>query len=191
MLELAPGQPKTTSWLKAKTNTPATFIIGGLCGLLVGYVVFSSNLALAPAKNNEDLSDQDTVPADISGSPSLSSPASQNSFAASLDSQLPGPVVFIKHIEMKDDGWLAVHTDQNGAPSPNILGALYLKAGTYDSQTVSLLKGTTDGNHYWLVAHTDDGDHSFDYQLDLPRRDEKGNIEAVKFSVAAESSRGD
>lgn len=177
------------SWLKAKTNTSATFIIGLLCGLVIGYVLFSSGLALAPAKNNEDLAGQNNPLANSGASPL--SADKQNSFNASLDNQLPGPVVFVKHIETKEDGWLAVHTDQNNTPGPGILGALYLKAGVYNEVTIPLLKSVADGMNYWLVAHTDNGDHIFDHQLDLPRNNEKGKIEAIKFSVAAESSRGD
>ena len=189
MLALTPGQSKYSSWLKAKTNTPATFIIGGLCGLVIGYIVFSSDLALAPTKDNEDLASQNKATTNFSASPSAV--AKQSGFRTSLNNQLPGSVVFVKHVEMEESGWLAVHIDQNGAFGPIILGASYFKMGSDDNVIISLLKRTEDGNNYWLVEHADNGDHIFDSRSDLPRRAKNGNMEAIKFSVVAESSRGD
>lgn len=109
----------------------------------------------------------------------------QNS--VSVEDQKPGNNVIVESLTLATNGWVAIHDDNNGKPG-HILGAHRFNAGTYAGQNVELLKETEDGKVYYAMLHADDGDKQFDYRVDLPVKDETGNIIMMRFVATAKSA---
>jgi len=166
---------------KVPSRKHISYLITGIIGgLVLGYVLFDNQKALAPIGN----------PSNNAHKTSNAKQANIPLINISVDTQIPGNVILVKKIVMDKAGWIAVHDDQNGQPG-RILGANFLSAGTYQNQMISLLRGIADEGSYFVVIHDDNGDRSFDFKLDLPRKDPSEQTELVNFKVVAESPRGD
>lgn len=83
--------------------------------------------------------------------------------------------------------WVAVHEEQDGKPG-RILGAQLFPAGDR-AGVVDLLRGTVEGKKYFVMAHADDGDRSFDLRKDIPITDEAGAPIARSFTATAGANR--
>jgi len=160
-------------------------ITGVVAGLVLGYLLFDNQTVLAPIGNPKTRTEKPLAVA--SNQSKKTEPAITQIVAGT---QIPGDVILVEKIVMEKAGWVAVADDQNGVPG-RILGANYLPAGTYQNQIISLLRGLADEGSYFVVIHEDDGDKSFDYKTDLPRKNTGGQVEMVNFKVVAESPRGD
>jgi hypothetical protein len=114
------------------------------------------------------------------GKDTLNTPAFLNAIVA--DDQMPGSRVVVKEVRLQKTSWIAVHEDREGAPG-RILGVQRLPAGETVDAVVDLLRPTTSGVYYAMV-HTDDGDHVFNYQRDLPLL-ENGSPVLVRFIVGS------
>ncbi len=148
--------------------------------IVVGYFFGNQKIALAPATNLKNNSKVATDKAVVTTSSSK----------ITIANQIPGEVVLVSEVMMNENGWVAVHDDVDGKPG-NILGAYFLNAGTYKNQMVPLLRGVTDDHSYLVVIHKDDGDKVFDYKIDTPVTNTKGEVETASFNVVAESPRGE
>lgn len=157
-------------------------ITGVIGGLILGYLLFDNQTALAPIGNPKEQSANSKVFDQKNRGPIVTD--------IIVATQIPGDVILVQKLTMNQDGWIAVHDDQNGQPG-RILGANYLPAGSYQNQMVSLLRGITDGGSYFAIIHDDNGDKIFDYKTDLPRKNTAGQIQLANFKVVAESPRGD
>lgn len=110
---------------------------------------------------------------------------SQNSI--SVEDQKPGSLVTVQSFTFGTDGWVVIHDDVGGKPG-HILGAHRFNAGTYTGRDVELLQQTEEGRVYYAMLHADDGDKQFDYRVDLPVKDETGNIIMMRFVATAKSA---
>lgn len=115
----------------------------------------------------------------------LSAAAGKNS--VSVEDQKPGNNVLIQSLSLAVTGWVVIHDDNNGKPG-HILGAHRFNVGTYAGQNVELLKGTEEGKVYYAMLHADDGDRQFDYRVDLPLKDETGNMVMMRFVATSKSA---
>ncbi|MBI3627495.1 MAG: hypothetical protein HY220_01970 [Candidatus Sungbacteria bacterium] len=112
-------------------------------------------------------------------SPSISS-SSGGGYSIMVDDQKAGDSVVIKSVSMTDNGWAVIHEDKDGKPG-NILGALYIGKGTSENKMIDLLRPTVLGVYYAMI-HSDNGDHQFDYQVDVPVMQE-GHAVMERFVV--------
>lgn len=108
----------------------------------------------------------------------IGTPIGQNS--VSVEDQKPGSLVTVQSFTLGTDGWVVIHDDVGSKPG-HILGAHRFNVGTYTGQNVELLKGTEKGSVYYVMLHADDGDRQFDYRVDLPLKDETGNMVMMRF----------
>lgn len=165
---------------KMNKKNIAYVVLGLVVIILISYLIWGKNIALAPSeKINLNTTEQTS-----------DNLKTTNSADITVANQIPGEVVLIGEIEMAESGWVAIHDDLTVKPS-KILGAYYLPAGSYKNQIVPLLRGISDGSSYIAVIHTDNGDRIFDYKLDTPVLNTEGEMEVARFSVIAESPRGE
>ena len=68
--------------------------------------------------------------------------------------------VSVASVTVVEKTWITVRDGSR------VLGAALIGAGTHTDVTVSLLRGTTAGNTYQVVLHTDNGDKAFNVQSD-------------------------
>lgn len=106
--------------------------------------------------------------------------------AVSVEDQKPGNNVIVESLTFAVTGWAVIHDDNNGKPG-HILGAHRFNVGTYTGQNVELLKGTEEGKVYYAMLHADDGDRQFDYRVDLPLKDETGNMVMMRFVATSKA----
>lgn len=163
-----------------KIRSLSLLIAGFICGLLAGYVLFYTPTILTPS----EYADNGKIKAPIVKT------ISKSAEEFTISTQIPGPVAIVDNLQMKQDGWIAVHDDTNGQPG-KILGANYYKIGTYQNAKIPLLRSMEDGQSYILVLHTDNGDGYFDYKIDIPLLSDSGAISSQIFTTEALSSRGD
>jgi hypothetical protein len=88
--------------------------------------------------------------------------------------QYPGNVVYVSSAQLANGGWVEIHKDDNGKPGA-IIGSIYAEKGIAPVK-VTLTEKTTDGQLYYAMLHSDDGDKKFDAAKDLPLKDSRGNI---------------
>lgn len=156
-------------------------ILGVLAGLLLGYLFFDHQEALAPINRLNLVQNKKDTKVNLTDSISQK---------LEVEGQIPGSVIVVKKVVMDQPGWLAVADDNDGQMG-RILGANYLPAGTYQNILISLLRSVSDGQTYFAVICQDDGDKEFNYQTDLPITASDGEPLNVLFQVTAASSRGD
>ncbi len=102
--------------------------------------------------------------------------------------QPPGNQVLIRDVAITGQVWLAVYEDREGEPG-NVLGAVFVRPGTYPALAIPLLRNTVDDLPYYVQAHTDDGDGMFDYRQDQLIKDL--SLAAGTFTTKSTGSRGD
>lgn len=88
--------------------------------------------------------------------------------------QYPGNVVYISSAQLANGGWVEIHKDNAGIPGA-IIGSIYAEKGIAPVK-ITLTEKTVDGQLYYAMLHTDDGDKKFDAAKDLPMKDSRGNV---------------
>jgi len=81
--------------------------------------------------------------------------------------QISGLSIFIDEVSFEQDGWIAIHEDNDGVPG-NILGAQLFTAGKHTSGVVDLLRGTMPRATYYAMLHFENGDRAFNTRNDTP-----------------------
>ena len=104
-------------------------------------------------------------------------PVPSNS-SITVNNQIAGSSVTISSITLDRSAWVSVEEDNDGERG-NILGALWLPAGTHSSQSIELLRSTESGSLYHIVLRGDDGDKRFDYIVDTELQSDGENITAT------------
>lgn len=149
-------------------------VIGAfLVGLIVGlgaYYVWDNRSGTMSRQESEGNVATDTV--DIT--------AAKNSVTVS--DQLAGFTANIDTVTLAQDGWIVVQEDVDGEPL-YLLGASRRSAGTHDNVSVELLRNTEEGNLYYAVIYTDDGDRQFDNKKDFPVTNKDGNPIMGAFEI--------
>jgi hypothetical protein len=96
--------------------------------------------------------------------------------------QYPGNVVYISSAQLANGGWVEIHKDNNGQPGA-IIGSTYVEKGIAPVK-ITLNDKTVDGQLYYAMLHSDDGDKKFDAAKDLPLKDSRGNIVMKTFRAS-------
>jgi len=128
----------------------------------------------SPAVPNEETDQPINNSEEISSSDSESKVEIPTSSLLEVSDQSAGEMVKVSSVSLSADSWVAVHEERNGGLG-NILGALWLPAGTHSNQEVELLRATESGTKYFVVIRSDNGDKEFDHEIDLPLKDADGN----------------
>lgn len=113
------------------------------------------------------------------------------------DDQPAGDYVLVKKANFLEPGWLVAYDGPIGE-ARHILGAQFLPIGEHEDIIIWLQRGTVAGNSYLVAIHDDDGyileteygRHHFDYQIDLPIKNFKGDFIFDVFETESLGSRG-
>lgn len=160
-----------------------TIIAAFAVGFVLAWVIFSggksaNNSGTQTSQNSQDLENSET-PEGLALVNSLIS--KENTLT--VNDQASGATVVVAQVALEYDSWIAVHEDRNGTPG-NVLGALWLPAGTKTDAVVELLRPTLEGGNYYAMLHEDIGsDHKFDVKIDKPVLDAKGMPVMAKFTA--------
>jgi len=87
--------------------------------------------------------------------------------------QFPGNIVYLSSVQLANPGFVVVHKDNNGTPG-DIIGSQYFDKGINPGR-VTLSTPTSEGQTYYAILYSDNGDKKFDAKLDLPLKDAAGN----------------
>lgn len=102
--------------------------------------------------------------------------------------QAAGPAVDIAQTWLEDGGYVVVHEESNGAPGAILGASEYLAAGEQHADvSVSLSRGSQEGETLYVMLHNDDGDEVFDPSVDMPVRADDGTIIVTPISISAAS----
>jgi hypothetical protein len=134
--------------------------------IVLGYYLFKGN---KPATNGADATPTPTETV---------SDANEVNRIVVAD-QYPGNVVYVSSIQLANGGWVEIHKDNAGMPGA-IIGSTYVEKGISPVK-ITLSEKTQDGQLYYVMLHSDDGDKKFEVLKDLPIKDSKGNIVMKPF----------
>ncbi len=91
-----------------------------------------------------------------------------------VSDQYPGNVVNVSSAQVANGGWIEIHKDNAGTPGA-IIGSAWVEKGIAPVR-VTLTEKTVDGQLYYAMLHSDNGDKVFDAAKDLPLKDSRGNV---------------
>jgi len=134
-----------------------------LIGFAISYLMFGviGNDGSDLTENNDENSALDDEDNEKRTSPVLS---------GDVDIVVPnqpfGETVLITKASLPSAAWVAIYEDNDGEPG-NILGARRVNSGDWSGEVV-LLRSTEADSAYYAKILSDDGDGSFNHQLDLP-----------------------
>jgi len=159
--------------------------------LLVGFAassLWSGSKSKAPNSEIQGTAtDKNTLPSELSTNfvmpkEKMTSAASSGDTFVVAD-QPAGNSVVVTKVTLESAAWVVVHEDRDGAPG-NILGALWLPAGTATQASAELLRDTQAGKAYYVMIHEDTlSDKQFDHTQDLPLKDASGAVIMMKFKT--------
>jgi hypothetical protein len=100
-----------------------------------------------------------------------------------VDTQTAGASsVLVGIAAMEKPGYVVIHADDGGVPG-RIIGTSELRSEGGEQFEVSLSEALVDGQVYYAMLHTDDGDGSFDAAKDAPVTDMDGNVILMSFEA--------
>ncbi len=137
--------------------------------IVLGYYLFKGNGS--------------SVSTDVTPTPTAEADANEINRLVVSD-QYPGNVVFINSAQLANGGWVEIHKDNNGTPGA-IIGGVYAEKGIGPVR-ITLTEKTVEGQLYYAMIHSDDGDKKFDALKDLPMKDSKGNIIMKTFRASSD-----
>lgn len=126
--------------------------------IVIGILVFGSK------KSSTTLPEENT--------PNTTTTTGTNSII--MSDQFPGNVVYISSVQSTSPVWVTIAEDNDGMPG-NIIGKARFEAGINPGK-ITLTKSTVDGQSYYAIMNSDDGDNTFDATKDVPLKDAKGNV---------------
>jgi len=156
-------------------------ILGGIAVVIIAAAayVFFSGRAIAPI----------TPVASPQPQASPTSDAGQSSSIVA-DNQSTGSSVLVKSVVFQAAGFVAVHSDVEGAPGPVVGVSALLSAGSHSAVTIAVDPALEQGKKYYAMLHTDDGDGVYRFPgPDAPTKDLGGNIVIAEFMVAGASAK--
>lgn len=175
---------------KEKIIQVVIFVVALLIGFGVGFLVFADRNQVEGLLEGaeQEVGDLNLQNKNLSVSASTISIPTE---------QAPGLFVTVSQIVLETAGWVVVYDDLNGQPG-SILGARYYPAGTYQDVNFTLQVGTTAGNTYYALLHSDDGKivnnvhgtYEFDPAKDLALTNSAGNKIQGSFTTNSPSARG-
>ena len=102
--------------------------------------------------------------------------------------QKPSSFILISLISLDKNGYVVIYDDVQGKPG-NIIGSTkILPKGESKLIIAGLIRPTISGEILFAVLHQDSGDSIFTPSLDIPFRDEDGNIISMSFNINRDAS---
>ena len=95
--------------------------------------------------------------------------------------QAPGNIVYISTVQLSKPGFVVIQKDNGGVPG-DVIGSQYFDKGIFPGK-ITVTSPTIEGDMYYAVLYTDNGDKKFDIKKDLPIKDAKGNTIMKLFKV--------
>ena len=100
-----------------------------------------------------------------------------------MSDQYPGNVVYLNSAQFENPGWVVIQDNNSGNPG-EVLGKTYFDSGINPGK-ITLSKPMIDGNTYYAVMYSDNGDKVFDPATDKPLTDANGNIIMKVFHASS------
>ena len=100
----------------------------------------------------------------------------------SLLDQYPGNVVYLTSVQLSAPGWVVIHSDKTGMPG-DVIGSAYFEKGINPGK-ITLTKSMIDGQTYYAMIHSDDGDKKFNAVKDFPLKNSVGSIIMQIFNAS-------
>ena len=163
-------------------DVPATDAQGNVVVLPVKYTVQAGSATPEPTASPEP----STTP-----EPS-SSPAAGAASMTVGDQSGDGTTVMIPSVTLPNGGFVAIHSDANGAPGPVIGHSDLLPPGESTNVSVKLDTALTVNAVVWPMAHVD-GNNDGQYEFpgpDAPATDAQGNVVVIKVNYAFSAGGG-
>ena len=142
--------------------------------ILLGYYMFRGDNTDTTGDNGNATSTQDTL---VPG---------QGVNRVVVTDQFPGNIVYLSSVQLTKPGFVAVYDDNNGTPG-EIIGTQYFDAGINPGR-VTLTRSTVDGEVYYAILHTDNGDKVFNATQDVQLINAAGNPIMMIFRGSASVS---
>jgi len=102
-----------------------------------------------------------------------------------MTDQYPGNVVYLSSVQLANPGFVVIHKDASGQPG-SAIGSTYFSSGINPGR-VTLNEALVDGQTYYAVLHSDNGDRTFIAAQDPEIKDSNGNtiMRVFKATTAA------
>jgi hypothetical protein len=128
--------------------------------ILLGYYMLKGNGTTAPTSEVETGTDSSLV-------------VGKDTNRVVINDQFPGNIVYLSSVQLAKPGFVVIHKDNKGVPG-DIIGYQYFEKGINPGK-ITLTTPTAEGQTYYAMLHSDNGDKKFDAKLDLPLKDAAGN----------------
>src|SRR3989344_3361418 len=103
--------------------------------------------------------------------------------------QRSGPSVLVDFVSMAKDGYVVIYDNDNGKFGKIIGNSKILPKGESRNVYVGLIRSVVSGESMFAMLHEDNGDNAFYPTIDVPLRDQDGNIMYMLFGVDQNASR--
>ena len=163
-----------------KISTNNWIVIGVVAAVVIlgGWWVMTSAPSTSSENegdaSGEEMTDDNSVPVDVSSGPSTTS----DSESVSVSNQAAGTSVVLSSVTFSETGWVAVRDDRGWT-----LGAKRFDAGTQSNIAVTLLRATEAGQRYQVLLYIDDGDRAFDVKKEILVTRSDGSVAGAMFSA--------
>ncbi len=97
--------------------------------------------------------------------------------------QRPGPSVIINFASLSKSGYIVIQEDDNGKLGRILGNSAVIPKGESRSIFVGLIRPSVNGESLLAVMYDDSGDKVFSPNIDVPVKDESGNIIFTKFLI--------
>ena len=152
-----------------KTWQWAVTVIVIIALIVIGVMVFGGKTGESPVTTDENATD---VTLDENGAINR----------IVMSDQYPGNIVYLSSVQVATSSWVVVQGDNSGVPG-KVLGSTHFDAGINPGK-VTLSESMLDGNTYYAVIYTDNGDNKFDITKDVPLKDSKGQVIMKVFKAS-------
>ena len=97
--------------------------------------------------------------------------------------QRPGMSVNISFASLKKSGYIVINADNKGGFGAIIGNSVLLPSGESRAVMVGLVRQSVNGESLFAVVYEDSGDGVFTPGIDIPVKDEDGNIIFSRFNI--------
>ena len=102
--------------------------------------------------------------------------------------QKPGSSVSVDFASMIKEGYVVIYDNDNGRFGKIIGNSKVLPKGESSNISIGLIRPTINGEFLFAMLHEDNGDGTFSPNIDVPLRDQDGNIMYMFFGVNPNAS---
>ena len=113
----------------------------------------------------------------------VESPVVKGSNAIYVTDQPPAPYIVINEVLLSKKGYVVIYEDNQGKLG-NIIGNTKIMAeGRSKNVIAGLIRPTIESEALFAILSEDSGDGIFSPGIDIPIKDEEGNVVSVRFSI--------